>query len=65
MAGCETTEGRLIIRYICNIHLIETNKQATVARIYGVKASEMPGHLFHALRIYSSLTCHGKISSIK
>lgn len=63
-AGGETAETRLITRYICNLHLIE-HKQARVAKVNGVKATEMPGRPFSRFRIHSSLTRQGKISSIK
>lgn len=63
-AGCETAETSLITRYICNLHLIE-HKQARAAKVNGVKATKMSGHLFSHFRIYSSVTHQGKISSIK
>lgn len=54
-AGCETAETRLITGYICNLRLIE-HKQAKAAKVNGVRATEMPGHLFCRFRIYSWLT---------
>lgn len=62
--GWETTEMRPITRYICNLNLIE-HKQAKAAKVNGVKATEMRGHLFCRFRVYSSLTRRGTISSIK
>lgn len=63
LAGCETAETRLITRYICNRRLIE-HKQARAAKVNGVKAAEMPGHLFCGSRIYSSLTHQDFINKI-